>query len=78
MKNFPYFLIGMNFRGIVSKQFASCFPTLFLVQTSVVVMFTVSVEVAAAASVFYLTLLINSRKDKKKKWVRDFFLFFLW
>ena len=45
---------------------------MFPVQTSVVVMPVMSVEVAAAASVFYLALLINSRKGKKKRkpWVR--------
>ena len=47
---------------------------MFPVQTSVVVMPVVSVEVAAAASVYYLALLINSRKGKKKRktWVRKF------
>ena len=47
---------------------------MFPVQTSVVVMPVVSVEVAAAASVYYLPLLINSRKGKKKikTWVRKF------
>ena len=48
---------------------------MFPVQTSVVVRMPVSVEVAAAASIFYLALfMIHSRKGKKKKrrWVRKF------
>ena len=47
---------------------------MFPVQTSVTVMSVVSVEVAAAASVFYLALLIKSRKGKKKRktWGRKF------
>ena len=58
----------------VCKLFANCFQTMFPVQTSVVLMPVVSVEVAAAASVYYLALLINSRKGKKKRktWVRKF------
>ena len=36
-------------------------------RASVVVMPVVSVEVAAAVSVYYLALLINSRKGKRKR-----------
>ena len=47
---------------------------MFPVHTSVVVMPAISVEVATAASVFYLALLLKSRKGKKKRktWVRKF------
>ena len=45
---------------------------MFAVHTSVVVMPLMSVEVAAAASVFYLALLSRKGKKKRKTWVRKF------
>ena len=52
----------------VCKLFGNCFHTMFRVQISVVVRMPVSVEIAAAASVFYSALsIIHSRKAKKKK-----------
>ena len=58
----------------ICKLFEKKIKTMFPVHTSVVVMPAISVDFATAASVFYLALLLKSRKGKKKRktWVRKF------